>query len=185
VIDDTRLHLAAIDLARLKDAEAVKKYITEERKLTLKQIGCADSEIDQVIRQLAGAAEVEDLSRRKNRVDMSVADYFKLVAERWDPALLNKELTTDGQKPRKWDKWSTDQRLGQLHVDQLKPEALQAITGGLKLLPPENAKGWEGSKASDDDRLRFLKTQFGLARVIESAVSPTEAEVEEEEAATK
>ncbi len=183
VVEDTRLRVAAIDLARLKDVQTVRRHLAEEEKVTLKTISCADSEIDQVIQQLAKTPEVEDLSRRKNRVDMSVSDYFKLVAEKWDSALLQKEIKVDGKKTSKWDKWSTDQRVSQLQAEQLAVDNRIAITVGLKLLPPENPpEKWE---PSDEDRLKFLKSQFGLARIIESAVSPVEAEEEEEEVTPK
>ncbi len=172
VVEDTRLRLAAIDLARFNDASEVVRNIVS-KELVLKAINCEDSEIDELIRDLAKAAEVEDLSRRKNRVDMSVADYFKLVAEKWDPTLLQKEIKLNS-KQVKWDKWTTDQRLSQLQPDQLTVEAREALTKGLTL-PPE--------QASDEDRLKFLKTQFGLARVIEFAVSPVEADEVDEEAA--
>lgn len=76
VLKDTRLKLAAIDLARLASGEAVKKEV-EEKKL---KIVCEDSEIDQVITDLAKTGAVEDLSGRKNSVDLSVDDYFKNTA---------------------------------------------------------------------------------------------------------
>jgi hypothetical protein len=180
-VEDTRLRLAAIDLARNKNIEEVKNAISE-RKLTLKAITCDDSEIQKLIEDLTKSPEVEDLARRKNRVDLSVPDYFKMVAEKWDKTLLEKEVKVDGKRSLKWDKWNTDLRLSQLQAEGLTPEAREAITQGLKLPPPENPpKDWQ---ASDEDRLKFLKTQFGLARIIESAVSQTEAE-EEEEVATK
>jgi CRISPR type I-D-associated protein Csc2 len=183
VLADTRLHLAAIDLARLKDAGSVKKHVVEERKLSLKVIGCADSEIAPLIQGLAKLPEVEDLSRRKNRVDLSVPEYFEIVAQKWDKTLLEKEIKEDNKKAIKWDKWTTDQRISELHAEQLGSEARKAITQNLKLLPPEKAP--EGWQAKDEDRLNFLKTQFGLARVIESAICPVEAEEEEEEVAPK
>jgi len=187
VVEDTRLRLAAIDLARLNNVTEVVTNIVS-RGLVLNTVNCDESEVDQLIQQLAKSPEVEDLSRRKNRVDLSVPDYFKVVAERWDRALLEKEVEMhagrDGKKRKvKWQNWDADLRLSQLQAEQLTPEARKTITEGLQFFAPETAP--EGWQPSDQDRIEFLKTQFGLARVLESAVSPTEAEEEEEEAATK
>ena len=176
VVEDTRLRLAAIDLARLKDAEDVKKR-TKSQNLILKPITCSDSEVEALIVRLARSPEVEDLAGRKNRVDLSVSDYFKMVAERWDETLLQKEIKADGRRSLKWDKWNADLRLAQLEADTLKPEARTTVTQGLKFPRPEGAP--EDWQPSDEDRLTLLRTQFGLARVIESAVSGVQEEEEE------
>lgn len=176
VVEDTRLRLAAIDLARFKDVEDVKKHITSQN-LSLKTITCGDSEVEALIERLARSPEVEDLAGRKNRVDLSVPDYFKMVAQKWDESLLQKEIKTDGKKSLKWDKWNADLRLAQLEASKLNPEVRITVAQGLRLLRPEGAP--EDWRPSDQERLSFLTSQFGLARVIESAVSVVQEEEQE------
>ena len=84
VVADTRLRIAAIDLARLKpgsDAkEAVKKDL-ETKNVALTPIECPKySEIQKLINDLTGDAAVEDLARRKNSVDVSVDEYLEKTA---------------------------------------------------------------------------------------------------------
>lgn len=177
VVEDTRLRLAAIDLAHNKNISEVKTAISGQN-LTLKTVTCNDSEIKKLIEDLTKSPEVEDLAQRKNQVDLSVSDYFKLIAEKWDKELLQKEIKIkpDDKKGTKWDKWSANLRFEQLRPKGLKPEARLALTQGLKLPPPQGAAAdWQ---PPDEDRLAFLRTQYGLARVIESAMSTV---LEEEE----
>ena len=182
-VEDTRLRLAAIDLARFKNVEEVKKKIAEESDLIFRPIACNDSEIEELIRGLAKSSEVEDLASRKNRVDMSVNDYFEIVAKKWDPSLLEKEIKLDGAKDKKkWKSWNTDLRLEQLALAQLTPEGRKTISAGLKVFRPKDASPeWQPSDTEQQD---FLKTQFGLARVIESLLAGTAEEEEEEEEGT-
>lgn len=178
VFEGTRIRLAAIDLARLESAEKVKKHI-EDNRILLKAITCDDNEVEKIIWNLVSSAEVEDLARRKNQVDLSVADYFKMIAEVWDEELLKKEIEV-GEKQKKtlkYDKWDVATRVGQLDPSKLQPTKRLEITRQLKFQSPLNAqKDWQ---PSDDDRVKFLRTQYGLARVIESAVF-VEGEDEEE-----
>lgn len=170
IVQDTRLRLAAIDLAHCKDAESVKKTIADQ-KLTFRAITCEDSEknpeIETVIKELAKSPEVEDLAHRKNRVDLSVKDYFKMVAEKWDRQLLEIE---DKSKKKEWEQWNEETRLEKLRPSQLSPQQL--------ILAQELAGQTEGPKATSENCLKFLRTQFGVARLIESVIAPSEQEEE-------
>ncbi len=179
IIEDTRLRIAAIDLARLGSIEKVKDHIDNKKDLTLSALTCGDTEIDGLIRDLARSTEVEDLATRRNRVDLSVADYFKQIAERWHKQLLTKELAitdaTGKVKKVKWDKWDVATRHAQIC------EALDA-SQVLKSTSREHLKALRGpgvSEPSDDDVASFVKGQYGLARLIEATLGE---EDEDEEA---
>lgn len=121
VVEDTRIRLAAIDLARLKDAEAVKAHIREQEALTFRAITCDDSEIDQLIRALAQSPQVEDLSFRKNRVDVSVDDYYEKLAVELKLQLPVEKK--DGKESKVWKQWKADERLA--HVNKQEPKKSQ------------------------------------------------------------
>lgn len=118
VIEDMRIRLAAIDLARLKDAEAVKAHIRDKEQLSLKAITCNESEIEQLIRDLSKSAEVEDLSRRKNRVDVSVDDYYEKLAGELRVELPVKKQ--DGKESKTWKNWKADERLENVNKQEPK-----------------------------------------------------------------
>jgi CRISPR type I-D-associated protein Csc2 len=179
IIEDTRLRVAAIDLARLGSIEKVKNHIDNKKDLTLTPLTCADAEVDGLIRELARSTEVEDLAARRNRVDLSVGDYFKQIAERWHKELLTKELeikdATGKVKKVKWDKWDVATRHAQIC------EALES-SQALKLTSREHLTALRGpgvSEPSDDDVASFVKGQYGLARLIEATLGE---EAEDEEA---
>jgi CRISPR type I-D-associated protein Csc2 len=99
VVVDTRLRIAAIDLARKGSGEGVKTHLAAD-KLDLKAMSCPDSEIDGIITDLAKDEAVQDLARRKNSVDASVDEYFTKTAEKLHlkPAMTkknNKDVFTD------------------------------------------------------------------------------------------
>jgi hypothetical protein len=182
VIEDTRLRIAAIDLARLPSVEKIKDYLCTEKKLTLKSLMCSDAEIDGLIRELARSAEVEDLAARKNKVDLSVPDYFKQIAERWCADLLTKEVeirdASNKVKKVKWDKWDVGTRHAQICEALAASESLKtASREQLRTLRDSSA-----SEATDSDVASFVGSQYGLARLIEAALDK-EKEEEEEEAA--
>jgi CRISPR type I-D-associated protein Csc2 len=81
VVVDTRLRIAAIDLARKGSEGGVKTEIAANN-LVLQPMSCPDAEIDQVVRGLAEDEAVQDLARRKNSVDVSVDEYFTKTAEK-------------------------------------------------------------------------------------------------------
>jgi CRISPR type I-D-associated protein Csc2 len=112
VVVDTRLRIAAIDLARLKPGATatacIKKHLDDE-KLALTPMKCADSEIDTVINGLTKDEAVEDLARRKNSVDVSVEEYLEKTAVQ-----LNLKLPAekkDGKEAPAWKKWKVGERL--------------------------------------------------------------------------
>ncbi|MBI4526886.1 MAG: type I-D CRISPR-associated protein Cas7/Csc2 [Deltaproteobacteria bacterium] len=181
VVEDTRLRTTAIDLARLGSMQKVQEHFFKQNDLTLAGIPltCGDAEVDRLIRELARSTEVEDLAGRRNRVDLSVADYFKQIAERWHKELLTKELAikdaTGKVKKVKWDKWDLATRHAQIC------EALEA-SEALKTASREHLTALRGpgvSEPSDDDVASFVKGQYGLARLIEATLGE---EAEDEEA---
>lgn len=175
VIEDTRLRTAAIDLARLGSMEKVKDHICNEKGLTLSPFTCGDAEVDGLIRELARSVEVEDLSSRRNRVDLSVDEYFEVIATKYGNDKLRKELEQKkGTKPA-WKGWKVDERNGKLAPENLN---LSSVPKSLCLPPQTIASDWE---PSEDDRRNFVGSQYGLARLIESVVS-VESEDEEEAA---
>jgi CRISPR type I-D-associated protein Csc2 len=108
VVEDTRLRLAAIDLARLENVEGVRTHIAK-LKLTLKKMSCDDSEVERLVGELLKSSEVEDLASRKNRVDMSVDDYFEKVAV---------ELGLQLPEKKDWKKWKAEERVEKLNTSQ-------------------------------------------------------------------
>lgn len=118
VLEDTRLKLAAIDLAR-RSLEELNKDI-ENGKIVLRSITCNDSEITQVIKDLAGSSSVEDLARRKNSVDVSVDDYYEKAV---DELGLRKpvEKGKDGKElPPAWKTLKAAERLASLIAGEPK-----------------------------------------------------------------
>lgn len=107
IIEDTRLRVAAIDLARRKSGEDVKAFIEngfaevaeskgnnselgsqvttstegsqKENKERVKTIELGTFTVEHCIKSLTTSAEVEDLARRKNQVDIGVDEYFNKV----------------------------------------------------------------------------------------------------------
>ncbi len=133
-VEDTRLRLAAIDLARLKDIEAVRRHIAEQ-KLSLNVIDCADSEIDQLIRDLANSPEVEELSFRRNRVDVSVDDYYEKLAGELGLRLPVEKK--DGKESKVWKSWNADKRLAQVNEQGPKKSQYQVARAIEKSLSKE------------------------------------------------
>jgi hypothetical protein len=174
VIEDTRLRVAAIDLAQLGSTEKIRDHC-KERSLTLKTLTCSDAEIDDLIRELAKSAEVEDLATRRNGVDLGVDDYFKAVSMRFGNDKLRKEFEKPDTTKATLKKWKTiEDRRKQLVPDNLN---LAAVPDFLFSRPKDAVDDW---KPSDDDRRTIVQSQYGLARLIESVVS---TESEEDEAA--
>lgn len=113
VVADTRLRIAAIDLARLKpgsDAKAAVKKDLETKNVALTPMECPDSEIQKLINDLTGDAAVEDLARRKNSVDVSVDEYLEKTAVHLNLKLpLEKKDGKDVAAKKK--SWKTGDRL--------------------------------------------------------------------------
>ncbi len=195
ILEDTRIKLAALDLAKLGSIEKVKEFLgldlkekkdedtgkKENTQLELKPIACGDSDVEEVIWSLVRSPEVEDLARRKNRVDLSVADYFKTVAEKWDKSILEKEIEIEmGKgKKQKWDKWNVDIRLKQINPAGMNAESAWETTKDIKIGPPQNGK--KGTERSTQNLLAFLGTEYGKARIIETAIFTEGGEEEESE----
>lgn len=167
VIEDTRLRVAAIDLARLEGLDGRQTVSVEEmqrhctqRGLTLRSIVCPDVEVDALIRDLARSPEVEDLSGRRNRVDLGVDEYFEAVAKKYGGAELRKDLNKkkDGAKPT-WKAWRLDERRRRLEPADLDLSAVLSVAGARAdgKVPKEEQKG-------------FVMTEYRLARLIESAL---------------
>ncbi len=120
VLEDTRLRLAAIDLAREKNIEGVKKAINDQ-KLTLNNITCDDSEADNLVKDLSKSPEVDALSLRKNRVDVSVDDYYeRLTSELKIQLPVEKK---EGKESKVWKAWKADERLA--YVNKPEPKRSQ------------------------------------------------------------
>ncbi|MDF0643790.1 MAG: type I-D CRISPR-associated protein Cas7/Csc2 [Nitrospira sp.] len=174
VVEDTRLRIAAIDLARLKSKDKIQDHI-RENGLTLTTITCTDTEVDELIRKLAQSAEVSELARRRNLVDLSIPDYFEEVSRRLAPELLKKKIKDASNKDLEWKKWDVATRRTQICEEvktsqDLKNAAntlLKALDGPKKEEPP------------DDKIARFLSTEYGMARLIESVVGGEQEEDEE------
>jgi CRISPR type I-D-associated protein Csc2 len=175
VIEDTRLRVAAIDLARLGSAQKVQQQICKEKGLTLTPLLCGDDEVDQLIRDLAQSAEVEDLAARRNRVDLSVDDYFETVAKKYGNNHLQEEFAGKDKTKAALKKWKQPDQRREALLDQLSPAS---VSESLCLPAQGAASDW---KPSDEDRRNLARSQYGLARLIESAVS-IEAEDEEDAA---
>jgi len=174
VVEDTRLRIAAIDLARLGSMEKVQDHISRE-KLTLTPITCGDTQVDELIRELGRSAEVEDLSYRRNRVDLSVDEYFEAIATKYGNDKLRKELEQKKGTKATWKGWKIDERSGKLAPENLN---LSSVPKSLFLPPLTAPSDWE---PSENDRRKLVGSQYGLARLIESVVS-VESEDEEEAA---
>jgi len=114
VLEDTRLRLAAIDLAQMasksddpqKGLDRVRKELNEFKP---KIITCSDEEVEQVIRDLTTDVIVEDLARRKNSVDVSVDEYFLKAASelKLKPPVEKKE----GKDVPTWKKMKSADRI--------------------------------------------------------------------------
>lgn len=174
IVEDTRLRIAAIDLARLGSIVKVQDHISKQN-LTLTPITCNDAEVDGLIRDLAQSAEVEDLSSRRNRVDLSVDEYFEVIATKYGNDKMRRELEQKKGTKAAWKGWKIDERSGKLAPENLN---LSSVHRSLFLPPLSAASDWE---PSEDDRRKLLGSQFGLARLIESVVS-VESEDEEDAA---
>ncbi len=174
VIEDTRLRIAAIDLARLKSKEKIQDHLNE-KGLTLTTITCADGDIDGLIRELARSAEVEDLAARRNRVDLSVPDYFQEVAKRLAAELLTTTIKDAKNKETDWKKWDAGTRRSQIcAIVKTSQDLKNAASALLKTLAEPNK-----SEPNDDEIAKFLSTEYGIARLIESVVSSEQEEDEE------
>jgi CRISPR type I-D-associated protein Csc2 len=180
VLDETRLKLAAIDLARKGPFKAVNTELVEavEQELGTKltKILCGDEEVGDAIRRLAVSVEVNDLAKRKNGVDLLVDEYFGKVKEKYSdkktqetkPAGKSKEKTPTGRDknlPKK-----IEERLADLRAT-LAP-ALRVVARNLfdaKTTP------W------DEELSNIGKSDYAMARLVEAAVFSDESEDEETE----
>ena len=111
VLEDTRLRLAAIDLAQVSSkADDPSAKIREElKKFTLKTFTCSDAEVEDVIKNLTRSAAVEDLAQRKNSVDVSIDEYFEKTA--LDLKLPLPVTKKDGKDVLEWKKMKAAERL--------------------------------------------------------------------------
>lgn len=174
VVEDTRLRFAAIDLARLGSMEKVQQHISSA--LINTPPTCNDADVVKLIRALARTVEVEELATRRNGVDLAVDDYFKAVAMKFGNDSLRKEFEKPEASKAALKKWKTiDDRRKQLDPANLK---LLAVPESLCLPPEEAANDW---KPTDEDRRNLARSQYGLARLIESTFS-VESEDEEDAA---
>jgi len=180
VLEDTRLRLAAIDLARKGPFKEVKKELVEaveqELHTKLTQISCGDKEVGEVIRKLALSVEVNDLARRKNSVDLMVDEYFAKVREKYSDKNTQEAKAPAQGKERKAptgkDK-TLPKTIGD-RVAELRPVLTPALT--------ELAKNLFGAKegTQQDPKLKEIeKTDYAMARLVEAAVFSDEIEEEE------
>lgn len=180
VIEDTRLRTAAIDLARLGSMEKFHEHFFKQQDIILAgmPLTCGDAEVDGLIRELARSPEVEDLAARRNRVDLSVLDYFQAVAERLAPDVMKKTLRDAKNKEIDWKKWDAETRRLQICDAGKTSQALKnAASEQVKALGGPNTP-----EPSEEKIAGFLSTEYGIARLIESVVGG-ESEEDNEAAA--
>lgn len=180
VLEDTRLRLAAIDLARKGPFKAVKPELIEtieqelHRKLT--RISCGDEEADDVIRALALSPEVNDLARRKNSVDLMVDEYFAQVKEKY----------SDRKTPEAKASAQGKERKGPSGRDKTLPKTISERIAELRaVFTPaltEVAKNLFGAKEGMQHDPKFKeieRSDYAMARLVEAAVFSDEIEQEE------
>lgn len=141
VVVDTRLRIAAIDLARLTPGPNVKADVEKnlaEKKLVLTPIACADSEVAKLIEDLTKDAVVEDLARRKNSVDVSVEEYLEKTATHLN--LKRPIEKKDGKEVVAWKRWKAGERLAFLTAGEKSQYALARDIEKANFADPEDVE---------------------------------------------